>query len=81
MDPTVVVSLPPGQVTLSDRRTESHWSVTLDGYLLGATPVTQAAYEDITGQLPSAARGDRLPVESVSGWDDVGFRLARSLPR
>ena len=66
MNPTVVVSVPPGQVTLSDRRTESNWSVTLDSYLLRATAVTQAAHEDLTGQSPSTARGDRLPAEGVS---------------
>ncbi|MQA94744.1 MAG: SUMF1/EgtB/PvdO family nonheme iron enzyme [Streptosporangiales bacterium] len=68
-----MVSVPGGLVTLSDRRTESRWSVRVAGFELAAVPVTQAAYAEITGERPSAARGDRLPVESVSWRDAVLF--------
>ena len=68
-----VVAVPPGHVTLADRRTERRWSVELEGYLIGTTPVTQAAYADVTGARPSSTRGDRLPVEGVSWWDAVDF--------
>ena len=68
-----VVAVPPGRVALADRRTEHRWTVALDGCLIGTTPVTQGAYADVTGKRPSSARGDQLPVETVSWWDAVAF--------
>ncbi|MFI5802703.1 formylglycine-generating enzyme family protein [Streptomyces sp. NPDC051561] len=68
-----MIAVPPGQVTLSDRRTQRSWSVELAAYRIGAVPVTQAWYAEVTGERPSAAGGDRLPVESVSWWDAVRF--------
>jgi sulfatase modifying factor 1 len=68
-----MIAVPGGRVTLSDRRTQSRWDVDLEPYLLAAFPVTQADYASVTGQWPSAARGERLPVESVSWWDAVRF--------
>jgi formylglycine-generating enzyme required for sulfatase activity len=41
-------------------------------------PVTQARYADVTGERPSAAGGDRSPVEGVSWWDAVRFCNALS---
>ncbi|ADP81930.1 formylglycine-generating enzyme family protein [Pseudofrankia inefficax] len=63
----------PGQVTLSDRRSRRSWPVQLAPYQLGAVPVTQARYAQVTGQRPSTTRGDQLPVENVSWWDAVRF--------
>ncbi|MEV0935205.1 formylglycine-generating enzyme family protein [Streptomyces phaeochromogenes] len=68
-----MVAVPPGQVTLSDRRTQRSWQVDLAPYRLGAFPVTQALYAQVTGARPSSAEGDRLPVEGVSWWDAVRF--------
>jgi sulfatase modifying factor 1 len=65
--------LPPGRVTLSDRRTRRRWTVDLQPYQLGTFPVTQAQYADVTGERPSAAGGNSLPVEGVSWWDAVRF--------
>ena len=70
IDMTIV---PPGRVTLSDRRTERRWSVDLRPYQLGTFPVTQRQYAEVTGERPSTARGDSLPVEGVSWWDAVRF--------
>jgi formylglycine-generating enzyme len=74
----VMIAIPPGQVTLSDRRTERSWSVELAPYQLGAFPVTQARYAQVTGGRPSTAPGDQLPVESVSWMDAVRFCNALS---
>ena len=73
-----MIVVPPGQVTLSDRRTQRSWSVELAPYQLAAFPITQARYEQVTGQRPSTAQGDQLPVESVSWLDAVRFCNALS---
>ncbi len=73
-----MIAVPAGRVTLSDRRTRRRWSVELAPYHLAAFPVTQARYAQVTGERPGAARGDRLPVESVSWWDAVRFCNAMS---
>ena len=44
-------------------------SVTLSGYYIGKTEVTQALWKAVMGSNPSYWKGDNLPVERVS-WDD-----------
>ena len=44
-------------------------SVTLSGYYIGKTEVTQVLWEAVMGSNPSRFKGDYLPVEYVS-WDD-----------
>jgi sulfatase modifying factor 1 len=73
-----MVPVPSGRITLSDRRTERSWSVGLAPFRIGALPVTQEQYARVTGERPSSARGDRLPVESVSWQDAVRFCNALS---
>ena len=73
-----LVGIQSGQVTLSDRRTERSWTVDLAPFRLGALPVTQEQYAQVTGERPSTARGseggsERLPVETVSWRDAVLF--------
>ena len=70
---TKLITVPPGQVTLSDRRTQRRWSVDLASYQLATVPVTQTWYAQVTGKRPSSAYGDRLPVEGVSWWDAIRF--------
>jgi formylglycine-generating enzyme required for sulfatase activity len=78
MDAVEMVGLAPGVVTLSDRRTQRSWAVELAAYELAALPVTQAQYEQVMDERPSATQGDRLPVESVSWLDAVRFCNALS---
>jgi sulfatase modifying factor 1 len=73
-----MVAIPPGPVTLSDRRTQRSWSVELAPYQLAAFPITQARYAQVTGERPSTAQGDQLPVEGVSWLDAVRFCNALS---
>ena len=44
-------------------------SVTLSGYYIGKTEVTQALWKAVMGSNPSNFKGDNLPVECVS-WND-----------
>ncbi len=44
-------------------------SVTLSGFYIGKTEVTQALWKAVMGSNPSCFKGDNLPVEQVS-WDD-----------
>lgn len=44
-------------------------SVTLSGYYVGETEVTQALWQAVMGSNPSKFKGDNLPVEKVS-WND-----------
>jgi formylglycine-generating enzyme required for sulfatase activity len=74
-----MVVIPPGPVTLSDRRTQRVWSIELRPYELATVAVTQAQYFAVTGQRPSATSADRHPVVSVSWLDAARFCNALSV--
>jgi len=52
---------------------------TVSSFYMEKFPVTQAAYQEITGINPSAFKGPSLPVEQVSWFDAVEYCNKRSL--
>ncbi len=63
-----------GSVAKNDKKTTLNYEqpvheVTLRGYSLGKTEVTQALWEEIMGSNPSVNKGANLPVENVT-WHD-----------
>ncbi|MBK1783373.1 formylglycine-generating enzyme family protein [Prauserella cavernicola] len=75
---TTLLEVPPGRVTLADRRTQRAWDVEVAAFRLSPFPVTQACYAAVTGLSPSTARGGLRPVEGVSWPDAVRFCNALS---
>lgn len=66
-----MVAVPAGGVRLSDRRTNTRWTVEVAPYLLAAVPVTTSWYAQVTGAETES--GDDRPVVDVSWWDAVRF--------
>lgn len=64
-----LITVPAGEVTLTDRRTERRWTVPVAGFLLASTPVTRAAYA-VAGGDPT---GTTLPAAGISWWDAIRF--------
>ena len=73
-----MIAVGAGEVVLTDRRTRHSWTVELAPYELATVPVTQAEYAAVTGEAPSVAEGDALPVESVSWLAAVRYCNALS---
>ena len=69
----LMIKVPEGEIVLKDERTNHKWVVELKPYLLAKYPVTQDLYFEVTQQVPSAFRGDKLPIESVSWFGAIQF--------
>jgi formylglycine-generating enzyme required for sulfatase activity len=84
------VWIPPGQFSMGcspgdgecgSKENPVHQVTITKGFWMGQTPVTQTAYQRVTGQNPSSFKGPYLPVENVT-WIEakqycgkVGMRL------
>jgi formylglycine-generating enzyme required for sulfatase activity len=68
-----MVEIPGGRIDLRDDRIKRKWTVELESFLLARFPVTQKLYFEILKETPSAFKGNRLPVESISWKDAVTF--------
>lgn len=53
-------------------------TVTVSDFYMSAYELTQAEYQEITGENPSTFSGEDLPVENVSWLDAVSYCNARS---
>jgi formylglycine-generating enzyme required for sulfatase activity len=89
-DALIYVLIPPGKYQMgysyndskcSNYEKPAHSVTITRGFWIGQTPVTQAAYKNVTGANPSHFKGDQLPVERIT-WDEaqaychrVGMRL------
>jgi formylglycine-generating enzyme required for sulfatase activity len=78
-DGLTYVWIPPGRFTMGcspgdsecyDAEKPAHEVTITRGFWLGQTPVTQQAYQRVTGQNPSHFKGAGLPVETVN-WNEA----------
>jgi formylglycine-generating enzyme required for sulfatase activity len=78
-----MVWVPGGSYTMGDTAgggdsDEKNHQVTLSGFYMGQTEVTQAQWQKVMGSNPSYFKGDSLPVENVSWYDAVALCNALS---
>jgi len=78
-DGLTYVWIPPGHFRMGcsdgdsecgEDETPAHGVEIIRGFRLCQTPVTQAAYKQVTGKTPSRFKGPDLPVEQVS-WEEA----------
>lgn len=75
------ITIPKGTVEMRDDRVNKTWKIELEAFNLSKFPVTQDLYETLTGENPATFKGDKLPIETVSWMDAIGFcnKLSESL--
>lgn len=57
---------------------ETRHTVTVSDFYMSAYELTQAEYQEMTGENPSSFSGEDLPVENISWLDAVSYCNARS---
>jgi formylglycine-generating enzyme required for sulfatase activity len=55
----------PGDSKCGDDEKPRHEVTITQGFWMGQTPLTQEAYQHVTGSNPSHFHGDKLPVETL----------------
>jgi formylglycine-generating enzyme required for sulfatase activity len=67
---TFTMGCSPADRKCSDNEKPVHEVTISKGFWMGATEVTQEAYQRVMGSNPSHFKGARLPVENIT-WDDA----------
>ena len=67
---TFMMGCSPADNECLDNEKPAHGVTIIKGFWLGRTPVTQQAYQRVTGQNPSHFNGASLPIETVN-WDEA----------
>jgi formylglycine-generating enzyme required for sulfatase activity len=79
IDGMTYIWIPAGSLTMGcsqgdaerfDDETPAHEVAISNGFWIGQTPVTQAAYERVTGKNPSHFKGANLPLEMIT-WEEA----------
>jgi formylglycine-generating enzyme required for sulfatase activity len=68
-----MAEIPGGSIYLRDDRTRKEWTTEIRPFLLAKYQLTQDLYFQITEESPSAFRGEKLPVETVSWKNAIEF--------
>lgn len=68
-----LVKIQPGAIQLNDDRIKKKWTVEIKAFYLSKFLVTQELYFKITGTFPSAFKGDKSPVESITWIEAIDF--------
>ncbi len=66
----------PGDSECADHEKPPHAVTLTNAFPMGQTPVTQEAYEPVTGKNPSYFKGPNLPVEQVTREEAQAYCLA-----
>lgn len=72
------VRIPAHERVILDGLTGVPVTVTVNGFFIAKTEVTQSEYERVTGKNPSFHKGPDFPVENVSWWEAVDYCNRRS---
>ena len=67
---TFMMGCSPGDASCQDDEKPARRVTVSKGFWMGQTPVTQEAFQRVTGKTPSRDKGPRLPVEQVD-WNDA----------
>jgi len=68
-----MIEIPAGQIELRDDRKKTHWTVSIEPFLMSQFLVTQQIYAEVMSLNPAKFQGIKKPVESVSWFDAVQF--------
>jgi len=63
----------PGAIECLDDEKPPHQVNITKGFWIGQTEVTQEAYQKVIGKNPSSFKGAKLPVETITWNDALGF--------
>ncbi|MBW7998173.1 MAG: SUMF1/EgtB/PvdO family nonheme iron enzyme [Candidatus Glassbacteria bacterium] len=68
-----LIEFPPQAWMVTDDVTGVDLEVSIDGFLISATELSQRQFEEVAGYNPSVHRGENLPVENVNWWETIRF--------